>query len=99
MGFETCGGELETLELSIYGYPSSSYPFDTPELVNPEKLSVACGDDTFTTYYQGDEGIYFSNTGSLAYDLVGDGGYYYKNTSDEFLLLSEGLILSSSSPC
>ena len=48
---------------------------------------------------QGDEGIYFGNTGSLAYDLVGDGGYYYKNTSDEFLLLSEGLILSSSSPC
>ena len=99
VGFETCGGELETLELSIYGYPSSSYPFDTPELINPEKLSVACGDDTFTTYYQGDEGIYFSNTGSLAYNLVGDGGYYYKNTSDEFLLLSEGLILSSSSPC
>ena len=99
VGFETCGGELETLELSIYGYPSSSYPFNTPELINPEKLAVACGDDTFTTYYQGDEGIYFGNTGSLAYDLVGDGGYYYKNTSDEFLLLSEGLILSSSSPC
>ena len=58
VGFETCGGELETLELSIYGYPSSSYPFNTPELINPEKLSVACGDDTFTTYYQGDEGIF-----------------------------------------
>ena len=99
VGFETCGGELETLQLSIYGYPSSSYPFNTPELINRNKLVVACGDDTFGTYYQGDEGIYYNNTGSLAYNLVGDGGYYYKNTSDEFLLLSEGLILSSSTPC
>ena len=99
VGFETCGSELETLELSIYGYPSSSYPFNTPELITPSKLVVACQDDSFTTYYQGDEGIYHANTGSIAYDLVGDGSHYYKNSSDEFLLLSEGLILSSSTVC
>jgi hypothetical protein len=100
VGFETCGTELETIQLSIYGYPSSSYPFDTPELINPETLAVACGDDTFTTYYQDDDGVIFYDfDGSLAYDTVGDGGYYYKNESDEFLLLADGLILSSSSPC
>ena len=100
VGFETCGTELETTQLSIYGYPSSSYPFDTPELINPETLAVACGDDTFSTYYQGGDGsIYYDFDGSLAYNTVGDGGYYYKNESDEFLLLSDGLILSSSTPC
>ena len=100
VGFETCGTELETSQLSIYGYPSSSYPFNTPELINPETLAVACGDDTFTTYYQGGDGtIYYDFDGSLAYNTVGDGGYYYKNESDEFLLLSDGLILSSSTPC
>ena len=100
VGFETCGTELETTQLSIYGYPSSSYPFDTPELINPETLAVACGDDTFSTYYQGGDGsIYYDFDGPLAYNTVGDGGYYYKNESDEFLLLSDGLILSSSTPC
>lgn len=100
VGFETCGTELETSQLSIYGYPSSSYPFDTPELINPETLAVACGDDTFITYYQGGDGtIYHDFDGPLAYNTVGDGGYYYKNESDEFLLLSDGLILSSSTPC
>jgi hypothetical protein len=100
VGFETCGTELETSQLSIYGYPSSSYPFHTPELINPETLAVACGDDTLTTYYQGGDGtIYYDFDGPLAYNTVGDGGYYYKNESDEFLLLSDGLILSSSTPC
>ena len=100
VGFETCGTELEPVQLSIYGYPSSSYPFNTPELINPETLAVACGDDTFTTYFQDDDGVIFYDfDGDLAYNTVGDGGYYYKNESDEFLLLSEGLILSSSSPC
>ena len=100
VGFETCGTELEPVQLSIYGYPSSSYPFDTPELINPETLAVACGDDTFTTYHQDIDGlVYYDFDGPLAYNTVGDGGYYYKNESDEFLLLSDGLILSSSTPC
>ena len=100
VGFETCGSELDTLQLSVYGYPSSSYPLDTPTIINPETLAVACGDDTFSTYYQGGDGtIYYDFDGSLAYETVGDGTDWYKNTSDEFLLLSEGLILSSSSPC
>ena len=100
VGFETCGTELDTLNLSVYGYPSSSYPFDTPSEINPETLAVACGDDTFSTYYQGGDGtIYYDFDGSLAYDTVGTGGKWFKNESDEFLLLSDGLILSSSSPC
>ena len=100
VGFETCGTELEPIQLSIYGYPSSSYPFNTPEIINPETLAVACGDDTFTTYFQDDDGVIFYDfDGDLAYNTVGDGGYYYKNEADEFLLLSDGLILSSSSPC
>ena len=100
IGFETCGTELSPIQLSIYGYPSSSYPFDTPEIINPETLAVACGDNTLTTYYQDLDGvIYYDFDGSLAYDLVGDGGSYYKNNIGEFLLISNGLILSSSNPC
>ena len=100
VGFETCGTELEPIQLSIYGYPSSSYPFNTPELINPETLAVACGDNTFSTYFQDEDGlIYYDFDGPLAYNTVGDGGYYFKNESNEFLLLSDGLTLSSSTPC
>jgi hypothetical protein len=96
IAIENCGSELTPVLYSSQGFLPLSYPLDTPSLVNPFLLQRACNFNDFVTYYIGQDGlIYYEN-----YVLLGSSiPQWFKSPDGTFVLIDNGVITDTASPC
>lgn len=97
IAIENCGSELTPVQYSSQGFLPASYPLDTPSLVNPFLLQRACNFNDFITYSIGQDGlIYYPDN----YVLLGSAlPRWFKSPDGTFVLIDNGVITNTASPC
>ena len=103
VGYETCGSELTDITLSNVGFPSSRYDFTSPENISPTYLKYLCNTyNDFVTYQQGADGtIYYGfkyKDGKYSYVPIA-GNRWYIRPDRSFVLIVDGQITSTTTPC
>jgi len=99
IGYETCGSELTTVQYGSIGFNNSTYPLETPNVINPRKLNWICSNE-LKDYSLGPSGIvYYDVNSQYAYVPVGLGTRWFKTTSGDFVNFDRGRIIDTTSPC
>jgi hypothetical protein len=103
LAYETCGTELTDIQYSKIGFPNSTYPLKTPELINPSWFNFVCNySQKYETYSLGPSGVVYYGFnykgGKYKYVPLGLGIRWYRNTNNEFVIFNKGLIVDTISP-
>jgi len=100
LAYETCGNELIDVQYSEIGFPNSTYPLESPELINPRTLNFVCSySQNFITYSLGPSGtVYYGFTykeGKYKYVPLGLGLRWYRTTDNKFVIFNKGLVVDT----
>ena len=100
LAYETCGTELTDIQLSQIGFNNTTYPLETPELINPRTLNFVCNySQNYINYSLGPSGtIYYGFTykeGQYKYVPLGLGNRWYRTTDNKFKIFDRGLVVNT----
>ena len=100
LAYETCGTELTDIQYSEIGFPNSTYPLETPELINPRTLNFVCNySQNFINYSLGPSGVVYYGfnykEGKYKYVPLGLGIRWYRTTDNKFVIFDKGLIVDT----
>jgi len=99
VGYETCGTELTTVQFGSIGFPNSSYPLQTPDIINPRTLNRVCSNN-LKSYSLGPSGVvYYHVDTPYAYVPLGLGRRWYKTTEGDYVNFNKGEIIDRADPC
>ena len=100
LAYETCGTELTDIQYSKIGFPNSTYPLKTPELINPSWFNFVCNySQKYETYSLGPSGVVYYGFnykgGKYKYVPLGLGTRWYRTTDNKFVIFKKGLIVNT----
>ena len=101
LAYETCGTELTDIQYSEIGFPNSTYPLKTPELINPSTLSrfVCPYSQNTINYSLGPSGVVYYGfnykEGKYKYVPLGLGIRWYRTTDNKFVIFNKGLVIDT----
>ena len=97
LAYETCGTELTDIQYSEIGFNNSTYPLETPELINPRTLNFVCNySQRYINYSLGPSGVVYYGfnykEGKYKYVPLGLGIRWYRTTDNKFVIFNKGLV-------
>lgn len=97
LAYETCGTELTDIQYSEIGFTNSTYPLETPELINPRTLNFVCNySQRYINYSLGPSGVVYYGfnykEGKYKYVPLGLGLRWYRTTDGKFVIFNRGLV-------
>ena len=100
LAYETCGTELTDIQYSEIGFNNSTYPLETPELINPRTLNFVCNySQRYINYSLGPSGVVYYGfnykEGKYKYVPLGLGIRWYRTTDNKFVIFNRGLIVNT----
>ena len=101
LAYETCGTELTDIQLSEIGFNNTTYPLETPELINPRTLSrfVCPYSQNTINYSLGPSGVVYYGfnykEGKYKYVPLGLGSRWYRTTDNKFVIYNRGLVVNT----
>jgi len=101
LAYETCGTELTDIQYSEIGFPNSTYPLKTPELINPSTLNrfVCPYSQNTINYSLGPSGVVYYGfnykEGKYKYVPLGLGIRWYRTIDNKFVIFNKGLVIDT----